>query len=106
MSWGIDIESPDGEIVEIVDGHTYNLQPMWRLAGVFERHSSELDGIRADVLADRAACGLMRAVSSPEKFKALNPSNGWGDFDGFVEILSRTAILCATNRDGTIRWNG
>ena len=105
MSWGIEIETVD-DLVEIVDGHTYNLSPMWRLAGVFEHHSSEVDGLRADVLADRAARGLIRAVSRPAEFKALNPANGWGDYEGFIEILTRTAIVCAENRAGVIRWNG
>ena len=106
MSWGIEIETPDGDVVEIVEGHTYNLTPMWRLAGVIESFTAELDGIRSDALADRAARGLMRAVAQPVEFKALNPPNGWGDFDGFVKILTRTAILCAENREGVIRWNG
>ena len=106
MSWGFDLEMPDGQIVEIVDGHTDNLTPMWRLAGVVDGVTRELDGVRADVLADRAARGLMRAVSNPASFKALNPENGWGDFEGFIEILSHTAIVCAENREAIVRWNG
>lgn len=106
MSWGIDIEKPNGEVVEIVDGHTYNLSAMWRLAGVFEGSSHDLHGLRADILADRAARGLQRAVSRPAEFKALNPGSGWGDYEGFIEILTRTAIVCAENRDGMVVWNG
>lgn len=106
MSWGIDIELPSGEVVEIVEGHTYNLTPMWRLAGVITDGSSDLDGARAGWLADVAARGLLRAVTRPAQFKALNPENGWGDFDGFVRILTRTAIICAEHREGVIRWNG
>lgn len=105
MSWGIDIEMPDGSWVPIVDGHTYNLTPMWRLAGVCDV-SSDLQGIRADVLADRAARGLLRAVTNPAEFKALNPPNGWGDYEGFIRILTLTAVTCAENRDGIVRWNG
>lgn len=108
MSWGLDIELDRGgpAYVELFDGHTYNLSPMWRLAGVFNGASSELEGLRATELADRAARGLLRAVTRPAEFRALNPSNGWGDFDGFVEILTHTAIVCAEHREGTIRWNG
>ena len=105
MSWGIDLETTDGW-VDIVDGHTYNLTPMWRLAGVIEVSSRELDGLRAGVLADRAARGLLRAVTKPAEFKALNPENGWGDFDGFVEILTLTAVICAEHREAIVRWNG
>jgi len=109
VSWGLDIEHEGRERmdwIEIVDGHTYNLEPMWRLAGIFEQHSDQLEGIRADVLADRAARGLMRAVSKPAEFKALAPANEWGSYEGFIEILTRTAIICAENRDGIVRWNG
>lgn len=105
MSWGIDLET-DRDVIEIVDGHTYNLSPMWRLAGVFEGGSKDLDGLRASDLADRAARGLMRAVTNPAPFKELNPANGWGDYAGFIEILTRTAIMCAENREAIVRWNG
>lgn len=105
MSWGLDIET-NREVVELFGGHTYNLTPMWRLAGVFDGSSSDLDGILADVLADRAARGLMRAVSKPAEFNALNPANGWGHYQGFIEVLTLTAIVCAEHRDGVVRWNG
>lgn len=105
MSWGIEIETPN-DVVEIVEGHTYNLSAMWRLAGVFEGSSNELDGLRSGVLGDRAARGLLRAVTKPDEFRKLNPENGWGDFEGFIKILTRTAITCAENPDGIVRWNG
>lgn len=106
MSWGIDIELPDGECVEVVSGHTYNLSPMWRLAGVFEDGSSDLDGMLAADVAVRAARGMMRAVYDPDAFRALNPTNGWGDYDGFLGVLTRTAILTRQNPTGIMRWNG
>ena len=105
MSWGIDLEMPDGEVVEIVEGHTYNLSDMWRLAGVFES-SSDMGGMNARALAGKAAAGLSKAVMYPASFKALNPTNGWGDYDGFVKILTRVAIVCAENPTGKVRWNG
>jgi hypothetical protein len=100
------LELPDGEIVDIVDGHTYNLSPMWRLAGVFTASSSELEGELAASAGTRAAIGLLRAVTDPAAFRALNPPNGWGDYDGFVEVLTRFAIACADHPTGIVRWNG
>jgi hypothetical protein len=106
MSWGIDLEDTDEGSVEIVSGHTYNLSPMWREAGVFDDSSSDLDGMLAADLAIRAARGLLRAVADPARFRALNPSNGWGDFEGFVAILTLTAITCAEHPTAIVRWNG
>lgn len=96
MSWSLHLDTPDGEMRTPVDGHTYNLSPMWRLAGVFENHPiDDLHGERAATIGIRAAKGLLRAVSKPAEFKALNPSNGWGDYEGFVKVLTRLAIDCA-----------
>lgn len=34
---------------------------------------------------DRIIRGL---EADPERFRALNPGNGWGDFDSFVKVLT------------------
>jgi hypothetical protein len=104
MSWGIHLETPN-DIIEVFDGHTYNLTPMWRLAGVF-RTSSDLDGKPAHAILALAVDGLVRAISFPEQFRSLNPDNGWGDYDGFVAMLTLLAIRCAENPKATARWNG
>jgi hypothetical protein len=48
MSWGVDIviDHADGytTTVEVVSGHTYNLTPMWRKAGVFETSRDHYGG--------------------------------------------------------------
>lgn len=106
MSWGIDLVRDDEEVVEVFDGHTYNLSSMWRLARIFESSSSELDGMAAHEIGNRAARGLLRAVTRPELFKALEPDNGWGDYDGFVKMLTRLAVSCAENPTAIGRWNG
>lgn len=104
MSWGIDLDTGTGT-VEVFDGHTYNLSPMWRLAGVFET-SRDLDGLRASEIHGRALAGLRRALSFPEQFRSLNPANGWGEYDGFVQVLTLLAIRCAENPTAVARWNG
>lgn len=106
MSWGIDLEEPDGEIIEIVHGHTYNLSPMWRLAGVFEGSSSELDGMLAAEVGVLATLGVRKAERDPAAFEKLEPANGWGDFDGFVRILNLVAELCTQHPNAIVRWEG
>lgn len=110
MSWGVDIiiDHQDGytTTVEVVDGHTYNLSPMWRRAGVFAKRSNELDGRNAGQLAPLLSAALLDAIRFAADYKALNPENGWGDYEGFIETLTRFAELAWANPTGTVRWNG
>lgn len=110
MSWGVDIQVDHGDgyvtTVEVVDGHTYNLTPLWREAGIFSA-SRDLDGRPVGPLAPILTAGLIDALRHRTKYEALNPKNGcWGDYDGFVEILTRFTRLAREHPTGTIRWNG
>lgn len=109
MSWGVDIEvdHADGYTtsVEVVDGHTYNLTPMWRRAGIFET-SRDLQGRSAGQLAPILTAGLVDALRYSTAYQDLNPDNGWGDYEGFIEILTKFTRLAWEHPTGTLRWNG
>jgi hypothetical protein len=109
MSWGCDIEidHEDGykTVIEVVDGHTYNLTPMWRLAGTCEV-TRDFDGQNAGRLAPILTAGLIDALRHRDAYEALNPENGWGDYEGFIEILTRFVQLAWAHPTGTVRWNG
>lgn len=110
MSWGVDIQvdHADGYVtwVEVVAGHTYNLTPMWRLAGVVDGGTRELDGRSCAEMKPVLASAVADAWSRPDAYRELDPPNGWGDFDGFLEILTRLARLCHEHPAGVLRWNG
>ena len=79
---------------------TYNLSPMLRAAGMPAWR--DLVGMRAI-----DAGPIWRAVadelcSDPGKYKALNPPNGWGDYDGAVEVISALAAACAKHPGATV----
>lgn len=40
--------------------------------------------------------------ADPQGYKALNPPNGWGDYDGFLRYLERMALWCRNRPDGYI----
>lgn len=42
------------------------------------------DGPRGAALLNRIISEL---AADPERFRAMNPPNGWGDYDSFIEIL-------------------
>jgi len=108
MSFGLDIETPDGEWVEVVDGHTYNLSPMWRVAlpEVIDGSTSELEGWSCAALLPHLDRGLLDAVRNAKEYERLNPENGWGDYEGFFEIFARFVRLCHEYPSGVVHWNG
>ena len=109
MSWGANIivQHPDGYStdIEVVNGHTYNLTPMWREAGACQV-TRDFDGQNAGRLAPILTLALVEAIRHKAKFVALEPDNGWGDYDGFVQILTKFAQLCWEHPTGRVRWNG
>lgn len=105
MSWGLDLKFKEGSDISVVDGCTYNLNAMFHLAGIFEV-SKDLDGMRASQIRDLAIAGLKKALLFPEAFEVLNPSNQWGDFDVFLEVVMKIALTCSKHPTGTAVWNG
>lgn len=79
---------------------THNLTPMLRAAGfpgwrAFEgAPASESAGVFAKV-----AAGLR---ANPERFRAMNPPNGWGTYEGALEVMERLRDLCARHPKATI----
>lgn len=68
-----------GRRSDLTWNYTANVAPMWRaagadLAGFHERRAGEC----AVVL--REAIVVLRA--QPHRFRAMNPPNGWGSYDG------------------------
>ena len=110
MSWGVDIVVDHGDgyktRIEVVDGHTYNLTPMWRKASVVAESTSELHGRSCREMQPVLINALKAAWSDPSSFRELDPPNGWGDFDGFLTILTRLARLCHEHPRGVLDWNG
>lgn len=109
MSFGLDIETDEAEWVEVVDGHTYNLSPMWRKALpaiLADKSTSELDGWSCAALLPHLDKGLLDAVRNRKEYERLNPDNGWGDYDGFLSIYMRFVQRCHENPTGIVRWNG
>ena len=72
---------------------TYNLSPMLWAAGMPAWR--EFIGMRAG-----DAGPIWQAVADelrrdPDKYKAMNPANGWGDYEGAVKVISALAAACA-----------
>jgi len=109
MSFGLDVrvDHPDGysSMFEVVDGHTYNLAPMWcKALGI--NSTSDLGGMKCADLSEGLKTALVDIARNRREYEALNPANGWGDYDGFREIFTRFAFTVWEHPTGVVEWNG
>jgi hypothetical protein len=80
---------------------TYNLAPMFQRAlGCPLR---DLDGMTGAQAAPIVATGLERMRVDKAGHEALNPPNGWGDYDGAVETLEWLHGACLAHPKATVR---
>lgn len=88
---------------------TYNLAPMFREAlGIpMSAHADSGGGHLDGMLARDALPILNRAIermcSEPDRFRALNPPNGWGSYEGALEFLRWLREQCENHPKATVR---
>ncbi len=78
---------------------THNLCAMAEEAGLYKAiwRPEELDYSRASQLVYPLSRGLTALRADPDKFKELNPENGWGDYDGLVALVEGYLQACIDN---------
>lgn len=70
---------------------TYNLSPMlwdagWQWPDGWTWSTQYLEGVKAADIGEKAMYVLRNLEADPEKYRAMNPENGWGDYDGLVRV--------------------
>lgn len=83
---------------------THNLGKMAREAGIYMAcwRPEEVGITHASQLVEPLEKGLALLKSDPERFKALNPANGWGDYEGFVKWVEKYLEACRANPDAEV----
>ncbi len=80
------------------DGMTYNLTPMFAEAGFYELLFRGLNGrgklVTTDELLPVVCAGYADMVASPQKYRAMNPPNGWGDYEGALKFTQQLRDAC------------
>jgi len=87
------------------DNITHNLNVMAKEAGLYFAlwRPDEVGLTRAKELIPLLTDGLYKLIEDPERFKAMNPINGWGDYDGLVAFVSEYLKACIANPDARVR---
>jgi hypothetical protein len=97
----IDTGGPDYASVFDVGNYTSDVAPMWDLAlgrPLYELHNWNAEDVVPDL--DRAIAAMRAA---PAVYEALNPSNGWGDYEGALAYLERLREGCVAHPKTYIR---
>lgn len=97
----------DGEWEYLDDtwiNYTHNLSPMYREAGF--PHWTDYDGAPVSEFAGVIRGALDRMEGNPERFRALNPPNGWGTYEGALDVLRQMYRSCRLHLNGVWRANG
>lgn len=78
---------------------THNLNTMAREAGIYEAiwRPGEIGITKAAQLIEPLKAGLAKLESNAETFRKLNPSNGWGSYDGLVSFVLGYLRACEEN---------
>ena len=79
--------------VRLSNGHTL-YQVLWR--------PEELDFVYAGEIIRWLKEGLSILLSNPEKYKAYNPENGWGSYEGLVQFVEEYIKACIDNPEAKI----
>lgn len=77
---------------------TSNVAGMWRLAGA---DLAAMEGQPASQVLVALASAVRNMLCEPAKYRALEPDNGWGDYEGCVGYLVRLAMLAGSQEDGS-----
>lgn len=86
---------------------THNLNSMAMLADLYEPlwRPDEIGITKAKQLIAPLTEGLARLEAEPDRYKALNPLNGWGNYEGLVWFVRRYLEACKKYPDADVNVN-
>lgn len=100
MSADIYVTFADGTNMDV--NYTYNLTSM---------HRAALEGVALHTNRPDPELFLLRLKTlvhqfdrDPDRFRALNPANGWGDYDTHLRQLRSLLLLCDLKGVGNVEY--
>jgi hypothetical protein len=78
--------------VKYVGNITYNIAPMVKKACGMT--FLDMEGKIATEVAQILKKGMVAMIERPEEFEALNPDNGWGNFEDLLSYMKLFWSLC------------
>lgn len=79
--------------------YTYNVSPMWRQIYPDDEGMVFIDGMTGKEAFEKLIHALDYMKQHKEELEALNPSNGWGSYEGFMEFIRELIHACIETPD-------
>lgn len=83
--------------------YTWNCSPMWYAVREQDRAMIPIEGMTGEESIAILQDGLDKLKATPEKFIAMNPANGWGSYDSFVEWIEN--LLKHAKEYPRLKWS-
>lgn len=103
MSLDVSLEAM--RVVSVYESNiTHNLNSMAREAGIYMHlwRPDEIGITTAEQLIEPLTAGLALLESDPDRFKRLNPENGWGSYGALVVFVRDYLEACKENPDAKV----
>lgn len=101
MSYDFEIHNKQGRVV-FDTNYTSNISTMIYHALLPEEVQELKDGTSL-LRADELLCKLLqKMLEAPKKYRRMNPENGWGDYESFLETVLKCIFACQTAPRGSI----
>ncbi|WP_406227412.1 hypothetical protein [Streptomyces anthocyanicus] len=78
-----------------IGNYTSNVSRMWDEA--LGHRLADLHGQNAGDSADVLKQAVADMEARPDHYRAMNPANGWGDYEGALDYLRRLMIACCAH---------
>lgn len=103
MSYDVWLECPccESQINEQSWNYTCNISPMLRDAGIDIHNWNDC---LARKIIPKLEKGIANLRNEPERYKEMNPKNGWGDYSGLLKhFLEPFLQVCIEHPDMVVR---
>jgi hypothetical protein len=99
----LDIDTGAGETVTALEVGNYTSNVAWMWSQALGHPLRELDGRGAADTVDVLTAAVAAMRERAQEFRAQEPENGWGDYQGALGYLERLLAGCQAHPATTIR---
>lgn len=101
MSWDVKLKAKR-EIILFQTNITYNLSDMYYKCIDKKLGLKKLNGLSSKEALPIVKRAIEDMIENKEEYEKLNPSNGWGSYDGLLRDLRNLKESCEQIPDGVI----
>lgn len=92
-----------GDLEKDLGGYTYNTAMMFSKGT--QKSLNELNGLKGKEAYPILYKGFNYMRDHKEELEAMNPKNGWGNYEGFLDFIGNITIYCRNNPEATLEVN-